>query len=360
MTFSPLTLRTANILVLSAAVMFFLCNVSSTAYAQESFFEGKTLTIIEGRAPGGTGDIRVRTLVPFLEKYIPGNPKIILEYMPGGGSRIAANHLFSSARPDGLTIGNMSSGVVSLGILKATGVLYDLDKFVFLGSPFSVHQAVLVTRKALGLDSIEKLRAAKGVRIGGQSVGFSTYNEGRLFAYIIGLNDPVFITGYAGAEIDPAMMRGELDGRATSGDTVLRRNPEWLKGDLIDFQSILEVPKGTKHDHPIFAKLPTLESLAKTDLHRKVIGMQRAFRLVGQPFIAPPGIPADRLAMIQEGFRKTFQDPEFKKAYEKFTASDATPIMPEDHAQAVKDIPRDPEVVEIFEKLVGGGPLPPR
>ena len=343
--------------VLAVAVAL-LWSLAGVTYAQESFFAGKTMTIIEGRSPGGTGDIRVRALVPFLEKYIPGNPKIILEYMPGGGSRKAANHLFSSVRPDGLTIGNMSSGVISLGVLKAKGVLYDLDKFVFLGSPFSVHHAVLMTRKQAGLDSLEKLRAAKGVRIGGQSVGFSTYNEGRLFAYILGLKDPVFITGYGGAEIDPAIMRGELDGRATSADTVLRRNPDWLEKKLVDFHSILEVPKGTKHS--TFAKLPTLESLAQTELDRKVIRMQRAFRLVGQPFMAPPGIPADRLAMIQEGFRKTLQDPAFHKAYEKFTASDATPILPEDHAQAVKDIPRDKEALDVFGKLVGGGPLPPR
>ena len=353
------TRRSGALTYIPLLVLFaILTALPGIALAQASFYQGKSISIIEGRSPGGTGDIRVRALVPFLEKHIPGNPKIILEYMPGGGSRKAANYLFSSARPDGLTIGNMSSGVISLGVLGATGVLYDLDKFVYLGSPFSVHQAVFVTRKVLGLDSLEKLRAAKAIRIGGQSVGFSTYNEGRLFAYIIGLKDPVFITGYAGAEIDPAMMRGELDGRATSADTVVRRNPEWLKGDVVDFHAILETPKGTKNS--TFPKLPTLESLAQSEVARKVISMQRSFRLVGQPFMAPPGIPADRLAMLQEGFRKTYLDPDFHKAYKKFTASDATPILPKDHGQAVKDIPRDPEVVAIFNKLVGGGPLPPR
>lgn len=83
-----------------------------------------------------------------------------MEYMPGGGSRKAANHLFTAAKPDGLTIGNVSNGMVASAILKTKGVLYDLDKFVDLGSPFSSHHAVFATRKELGLNSLEKLRAA--------------------------------------------------------------------------------------------------------------------------------------------------------------------------------------------------------
>src|SRR5574342_439549 len=83
--------------------------VPSYAFSQASFFQG--------RDPGGTGDLRVRALFPFLHKYIPGNPTIVSEYMPGGGSRKAANHVYRSARPDGLTIGNFSSAVVSLALL---------------------------------------------------------------------------------------------------------------------------------------------------------------------------------------------------------------------------------------------------
>jgi len=197
--------------------------LADSVYAQSDFYRGKTITIIQGRDPGGTGDMRIKAMLPFLQKYTPGNPMIVNEYMPGGGSRKAANHVYKSVRPDGLTIGNLGLGMVSAQLLGETGVLYDVDKFFYLGSPFSSHHAIFVTRKELGLSSIEKLRAAKGIRIGGQSVGFSTYIEGRLFAYIIGLKDPRFVTGYGGAEIDPAMMRGELDARATSADAVVQR-----------------------------------------------------------------------------------------------------------------------------------------
>jgi tripartite-type tricarboxylate transporter receptor subunit TctC len=324
--------------------------------AQVPFYQGKTITIIQGRDPGGTGDIRARTLVPFLPKYIPGNPNIVMEYMPGGGSRKAANHLFTSAKPDGLTIGNVSNGMVAAAVLKTKGVLYDLDKFVYLGSPFSSHHTIFVTRRELGLNSLEKLRGASGLRIGGQSVGFSTYNEGRVFAYILRLKDPTFVTGYGGAELDPALMRGEIDARATSADTVLRRNPDWLKTHVVDFHAIIEVPKGDKHQQ--FEKLPELESLARSDLDRKVVSLQRAFRVTGQPFVAPPGIAQERAAILQEAFRKTYSDPEFQKEYKKVTGDDPTPLLPENHEAAIREIPRDPEAIEVFNKLIGAGALP--
>jgi tripartite-type tricarboxylate transporter receptor subunit TctC len=330
----------------------------ASVFPQTDFYKGKTVTIIQGRDPGGTGDMRVRAMTPFLQKYIPGNPTVVSEYMPGGGSRKAANHIYKSVRPDGLTIGNLGLGMVSAALLGETGVLYDLDKFFYLGSPFSSHHAIFVTRKEAGLSSIEKLRAADGLRIGGQSVGFSTYIEDRLFAYILGLKAPRFVTGYGGAELDPALMRGEIDARATSADTVLYRNPDWLEKGLVNFHAIIEVPKGEKH--PNFAQVPELESFAKSERERKLMTMQRAFRVAGQPFVLPPGTPKDRVVIIQEAFRKTYKDPEFHKEYKKLTADEPTPLMPDAHEKTIREIPRDPEIAVIFKQIAGAGPLPPR
>jgi len=331
---------------------------SGSAFSQTPFYQGKTITIIQGRDPGGTGDMRVRALLPFLQKYIPGNPTIVNEYMPGGGSRKAANHIYRSARPDGLTIGNVSAGMVSLAVLGEIGVLYDIYKFFYLGSPYSSYHGVFVSRKEAGLSSIEKLQAATGIRIGGQSVGFSTYNEGRLFAYIFGLKEPRFVTGYGGAELDPALMRGEIDARATSAGTVIQRNSDWLEKGLVDFHAVLEIPKGDKH--PRFAHLPELETFAKSDSERKLLALQRAFRVAGMPFFLPPGTPKDRVDVLQEAFRKTYKDPEFHREYKRLTGDDPSPLMPEAHERAIREIPREPEVIELFKKLVGAGPLPPR
>src|SRR3990172_2054564 len=92
------------------------------AFSQAPFYQGKTLTIVRGGPPGDTGDMRVRAVIPTLQKYIPGNPTIVSEYMDGGGGRKAANHMYRAARPDGLTIGNIGAGFVSSAILGLPGV----------------------------------------------------------------------------------------------------------------------------------------------------------------------------------------------------------------------------------------------
>jgi tripartite-type tricarboxylate transporter receptor subunit TctC len=329
-----------------------------TLFSQSDFFKGKTITIVQGRDPGGTGDMRVRAMIPLLQKYIPGNPNVVSEYMPGGGGRKAANHVYRSTRADGLMIGNPGLGMVSAAVLGESGVLYDLDKFFYLGSPYSSYHPLFLSRKQAGLNSIEKLTAASGVRIGGQSVGFSTYNEGRLFTYILGLKDPKFIAGYAGPEIDQALMRGEVDARATAADSVAQRNRDWLEGGLVDFHAILEIPKGDKH--PQFRQLPELESFARSDRERKLIVLARAFRVAGGPSVLPPGTPKDRVAVLQEAFRKTYKDPEFLREYKKLTGDEASPLLPEDHEKAIRDIPREPEIIELYKKIVGAEPLPPR
>jgi tripartite-type tricarboxylate transporter receptor subunit TctC len=346
--------------LLFAALSLVLSSPGTPVHAQESFFNGKTITIIQGRGPGGTGDLRVRALVPFLQKYIPGSPTIVMEYMPGGGSRKAANHIFNSARPDGLTLGNFSAGMVSLAVLGEKGIQYDIDKFHYLGSAYSTYHAVFISRSEAGLDTLEKLRAASGLRVGGQSVGFSTYNEARLFSYIIGLRDPRFVTGFDGPELDPALMRGEIDARSTGPDSLLQRNKEWLDKRMIHIHTIMETPKGEKHPHPLFNKLRTLESLAQNDRDRKLIALQRAFRVAGSPFVAPPATPKDRVQILQAAFRKTFGDPEFFKQYAKMTGDPPTPLMPENHEKAIAEIPREREVIDTFKQLVGAGPLPTR
>jgi hypothetical protein len=148
------------------------------AFSQAPFYQGKTITMVAATAPGGSGDMRLRAAMPFLQKHIPGKPAIIVEYMPGGGGRKAANFVYRSVRPDGLTIGSMSSGLVPAAVLGETGVLYDLDKLIYLGSANTGVISVFLTRREAGLDSVDKLRSPPGLRIGAQSVGHIIYTEG--------------------------------------------------------------------------------------------------------------------------------------------------------------------------------------
>jgi len=324
--------------------------------AQAPFFQGKTITIIHGRQPGGAGDMRVKAMIPFMQKHIPGNPTIISEYMPGGGGRKAANHIYTAVKPDGLTIGNLGAGFLSNAVLGASGVQYDIDRFTYLGSPYSATHYVFMTRRELKLDSLEKLRSTARMRIGGQSVGHTIYIVGRLFAWLIGVKEPKFVTGYSGAEMDVALMQGELDGRATTADWLVHRNREWIEKRLVDFHAIFEIPKGDKH--PQFSFLPEIETFAKSEKQCKMLAMQRGLRLAGSPFILPPGVPKEQVEILQEAMRKALKDPGFPAEYKKLTGDDPTPLLPEANEKAVRDIPRDPEIIELFKKLVGTDPLP--
>ena len=329
---------------------------SVSALAQTPFYQGKSITLLHGRAPGGSGDYRVRAVLPFLQKYIPGNPTFVHEYMDGGGGRKAANHIFAMVRTDGLVIGNVGGGVVANAVLGESGVQYDLDKLSFIGSPYSATHYVLATRRELGLTNLDKLRAASGIRLGAQSVGHTNYTIGRIFAALLGLKDSKYVTGYSIPERDVALLRGEIDAIANTDD-FYARNPEWIEKKMVDFHVVMEIPKGLKH--PLFSRLPEIETFAKSEPGRKVLSMFRLFRLSGSPFILPPATQKDRAEIIKEAIRKSFKDPEFVKEYRKVVGEDPTPLMPEENERAIRELPRDPETIELFKKFAGAGSLPP-
>jgi tripartite-type tricarboxylate transporter receptor subunit TctC len=328
------------------------------AAAQSNFYEGKTVTVIATTAPGGTGDLRVKAMLPFLRKHIPGNPTVVIEYMDGAGGRKGANHLYSSVRPDGLTLGAVSGAIVGLAIMREQGVSYDLDKFIYLGTPESENHYVIYSRRELGFTNMEKLRAGSGIRIGAQSVGHVSYVAGRLFAYFMNLKDPKFIAGYTSREADAALLNGELDARANNATSVLRRNLDWLEKGVMNFHAIMEIPKGEKH--PRLANLPEVESFAKSERETRLITVWRAFRAVGSPYILPPGTPKDRVQIIEETMRKIFKDPEFAPYFRKVVGDDASPMGPAELTQLIAETPREAETIDLLKKMSGPGPLPAR
>jgi hypothetical protein len=257
-----------------------------------------------------------------------------------------------------LTIGGMSSSLVTNAILDTGGVQYDIDKLIYLGSPVSVFHYIFLTRKEAGLNSLEKLRAATGVRIGAQEVGHDIYITGRLFAYLMNLKEPRFVTGYGGPEIDIALARGELDGRANALETLGMRNAEEMEKGLLDLHAVVEIPKGNRPAG--FARLPEAESFAASDRERKLLSMYRAFRLVGTPYVLAPGTPKQQVQILQDAMRKALRDPEFHREFKKLSGFDASPLMPEEQDKAIRELPRDRDVVELFKKLSGPDALPPR
>jgi len=344
--------------MLLTALLVSVTFLPTHAHSQSNFYEGKTITVIAFTAPGGSGDLRVKAVIPFLKKHIPGNPTVVIEYMDGGGGRKGANHIYHSVRPDGLTIGAASGAIVGLGIMREQGVSYDVDKFIYLGTAEHENHTVIYTRRDLGLDNLEKLRAKPGIRIGGQTVGHVSYVAGRFFAYFLDLKEPKFVVGYTSPEVDVALVNGELDARANAAVSILRRNPEWLDKGLMNFHAIMEIPKGDKH--PRLAHLPEVESFARTEREKRVLAVWRAFRGVGSPYILSPGTPRDRVEILEESMRRTFKDPEFPKYFKKLVDDDPSPLGAAELARVIREMPRDAEVLELLKKFSGAGPLPPR
>jgi tripartite-type tricarboxylate transporter receptor subunit TctC len=340
-----------------------LCALSvysfDSALSQTPFYQGKTITLIVGAGAGGMGDLRARALASVLANQIPGKPTIVFEYMPGAGGRKSANHLYNSVRPDGLTLLRVSSSIVPYAVLGEKGVKYDIDKLHYLGTTEHRLYYMFFTRKEAGLNSLDKLRAAKGVRIGSSPVGHTGYIQSRIVAYLLDMKEPKIIPGYEGQDLDVAISRGEVDGRVATTGTAIQM--DLLKKGTADFHASIEIPKGNKDSRFTQFNLPDIEAFTKTDKEKKLLIMMRGFRAVGTILMLPPGTPMDLVGIMKEAVEKTHADPVFHKEYKKLTGGDdPSPLSPDEQAKVVKELPRDPEIVDLFKKFSGTDPLPSR
>lgn len=194
--------------------------------------------------------------------------------MAGAGGRKAANHLYNTARADGLTLFRISSSIIPYAVLGESGVQYDIDKLVYLGTTEHVLYYLFNTRKQAGLDTLAKLRAASGVRIGSAPVGHTGYIQSRVSAYLVDMKEPRFIPGYENEDLDVAFARGEVDAQVASTSTVIEHDV--VNKKLVDFHAAIEVPKGRKDSRFVNLNLPDIEEFAKADKEKKLLDMMRA------------------------------------------------------------------------------------
>ena len=338
------------ILVLAIAYESVFPNGSSS---QTPYYAGKTIQLVRGGGPGGSGDFQARALIPFLTKYIPGHPSVVLAMMPGAAGRKAANFIYNSAKPDGLTIGSAGGAVLPGPIIGLPGVKFDIDKFIYLGSTETGYPYVYYTHKRAKLDSLEKLRQATGVRVGAHSVGHSLYVTARLFTYVLGLKQPRFVVGFTNPELNIAMDNGEVDARTTSNIDDLFRDS---RVEQSDFHAMIMNPKG--RSDPRLPNLPDLESFTKNQKVRQVIDLFRTFQFPRWPIHLPPGTPNEYVQILRQALDNTWKDPEFKVYFKKLMGRVPTPLSGEVVEKAVKELPRDAEVVGLYKHLAGPAPLP--
>jgi tripartite-type tricarboxylate transporter receptor subunit TctC len=257
-----------------------------------------------------------------------------------------------------LTIGHVSSGIVTSAVLGEGGVQYDIDKFIWLGATDSAFHYAFLVRKELGLTNIEKLQSYSGLRIGATSIGHTTYTFGRSFAWLLGLKEPRFGLGYASVEVDLAIERGELDARSNNTAEIMRRFPDAFNKANFNILSVFKIPREDKD--PAFDHLPEIDTFVKSERERRLLALIRSTRQVGTPFLIPPGTPKEQVQLLREGMTKTFRDPDFQKEYRKITSDDVSPMTPETQQETIRSIPRDAETIGLFKLINGEKPLPAR
>ncbi len=351
-------INTRSILIGVLGCLLLLFTTKVTTASAAPFYEGKTLVMVQGDAPGGTGDLRTRAVTHYLHKHLPGNPTIVQQYIPGGGGVLAANHLANVAKRDGLTLGYVHSSVYSHAILGAPGVRYDLKDFILFGGPTPGGPYTLVLRPGLGIDTVEKLKSHKGLRFAQRSVGHSMYNIDRVMAFVLELKNPKWILGYSSPEIDPALERKEADARSNSIPSFMRRTRHLLK-DGFTVPIVMKNIKGRGAEVvPGFPQgLPALEQFADTKLKREILRFHRNVRPPGG-VVALKGIPRAAEEALYLAFDKIWKDPEFAKHYKKLTGADADPATGKEVQSAIREIPKDPQIMKVYKQLIGGGPIP--
>jgi putative tricarboxylic transport membrane protein len=174
---------------------------ATSAFAQESFYKGKVIRIIVATAAGGGYDLYTRTMARHLRKYIPGEPTIAVENMPGAGHLIGANYVYKVAKPDGLTMGHFIGTLFLQQLLGKPGVEFDALKFNFIGVPAQDNYMIGLS-KTTGITSMEQwLTSKRVIKIGGIGAGSATDDIPKVLAATIGLPLQVagWLQGYVGS-----------------------------------------------------------------------------------------------------------------------------------------------------------------
>jgi hypothetical protein len=296
-----------------------------------------------------------------VQKHLAGNPAITYQYMPAGGGTAAANHMAHLAKRDGLTIASIGTAVYSNAIFGAPGVRYKLDDFSYLGSPgVSGGPYTLVVQPKVGLDTVEKLRAHKGLRMANRQAGHGMYVVERIMVFILDLKEPRWILGYNDRELDLALERGEADALTQNLRTFLQETPHWLKQGFT-LPIVMRDTKGQGVEAvPDFPQnVPALDKYIDTPLKQAVLHLFKASKPSTTVFFVSKGIPDIALKDLKEAFNKVWKDPQFAKEYEQITRLAAEPVTGDEIEQALQQLPRDAKVMEVYKQIMGAGPLPP-
>jgi len=252
-------------------------------------------------------------LARHLSRHVPGNPSILVENMTGAGSLISANYVYKLAKPDGLTLGHFSGGLLLGQVLGQKGVEFEAKKFGYVGAWAREHVVCALT-KASGVANLAEWAGAKApVKLGGVAPGASTPDSAtRLLKAATGL--PIqLVTGYKGtADIRLAAESGELGGSCFGWNSV---RVTWRKA--LDARELRVVLQAAHKPHPDLRDVPLAASLVKTDEGRRFLDVLYSEAALTRAYTLPPGTPKERVAILRKGFADMLKDPAFLAEAEK-------------------------------------------
>jgi tripartite-type tricarboxylate transporter receptor subunit TctC len=295
-----------------AAAGLLLFGAASAASADESavarFYKGKQVSVVIGTTPGGGYDLYGRLVARYIGKYIPGNPTVIVNNMPGAASVVALQHVYTVAPKDGTVIGAVYPQAIMEPLLgDRAKARYDLNELSFLGSANS-ELYVCVVRTDAGVTTLDDF-LSKGMILGASAAGGSTRDFPNMLKAVLGAKLTI-VSGYAGSnEIMLAIERGEVQGTCGIGwSSVASTRPDWVEGKggvkVISQEGLTSTPELDRR------KVEMTFSRAADDTQRQLMNMFYAPLKFGRPFIMAPGIPPERLAAIRSAFNAALKDPD--------------------------------------------------
>ena len=344
--------------MLIRAITAFLLALTLTASparadAVADFYKGKTVTLIVGYGTGGGYDVFARLLARHLGKYIPGNPNVVVQNMPGAGSLRAVNALYNTAPKDGTAIGMFGRDMPLIAILGTNpGVQFDPRKFVWLGSSsdFSNDAYILLVRKDGPVQSIEDARKpdSQPITLGVTGEGSTGTDIPILLRDTLGFKFKL-VSGYPdNGAIFLALERNEVNGRTVDLSSVTSLKPEWLKPDS-NMRVLVQLARASRH--PMFPNVPTARELAKDEKARQLIELAETSYILSRPFAAPPGVPEDRAKALQKAVDDVHKDKEYLADAEK-SRVEVSPVNGEAVRQAIEKIANaPPELLDYLRKL---------
>ncbi|HZD19037.1 MAG TPA: tripartite tricarboxylate transporter substrate-binding protein [Burkholderiales bacterium] len=307
--------------------------VSAAAWAQApaEFYKGRTVELYIGYSVGGGYDVYARLLARHMGRHLPGNPVIVPKNMPGAGSLTLANWLYGAAARDGSVFGTIGRGIAFDPLLGTQGTKFTATELGWLGSANDEVSVCAAWGKS-GITKFEDLYARQ-VFVGGTGAGADTDLFPKVMNNILGTKMKL-VTGYPGGnDITLAMQRGEVEARCGwSWSSIKSGHMNWVKDGTIKLLAQLSLSK-----HPDLPDVPLIMDLVKTPEQRAILRLVFARQVMGRPFLAPPGLPPERLALLRRAFMETMKDPAFLAEAQKIKL-EITPVDGEAVQKLVAEI----------------------